>query len=153
MNRTLKDATVKRYFYETHDQLRAHLQKLRRRLQLRQAAQNPQGPNPIRIYLQSLDFRATQIQNQPAPANAGTKHLRCGRHWRQTDPSSSSGGVVGVERELDELFVPEGHISGSPLSETSTFLNTDLVSIGMFVATYTGVRALMRTGGQGMGMI
>src|ERR1700722_5383357 len=66
--------------------------------------------------------------------------LRCGRHWRQTDPSSSSsGGVVGVERELDELFVPKGHISGSPLSETSTFLNTDLVSIGMFVAPYTGV--------------
>src|ERR1700677_806664 len=26
MNRTIKDATVKRYFYETHNQLRAHLQ-------------------------------------------------------------------------------------------------------------------------------
>jgi hypothetical protein len=26
MNRTIKDATVKRYFYDTHDQLRAHLQ-------------------------------------------------------------------------------------------------------------------------------
>jgi len=25
MNRTIKDATVKRYFYETHHQLRAHL--------------------------------------------------------------------------------------------------------------------------------
>jgi transposase InsO family protein len=25
MNRTLKDATVKRYFYETHEQLRTHL--------------------------------------------------------------------------------------------------------------------------------
>jgi hypothetical protein len=25
MNRTIKDATVKRYFYETHDDLRAHL--------------------------------------------------------------------------------------------------------------------------------
>ena len=24
-NRTLKDATVKRYFYETHDQFRSHL--------------------------------------------------------------------------------------------------------------------------------
>ena len=35
-------------------------------------------------------------------------------------------------------------------SETSTFLNTDLASIGMFGATYTGVRALMRPGGQGM---
>jgi hypothetical protein len=26
MNRTIKDATVKRYPYDTHDQLRAHLQ-------------------------------------------------------------------------------------------------------------------------------
>ena len=26
MNRTLKDATVKRYYYETHDELRVHLQ-------------------------------------------------------------------------------------------------------------------------------
>ena len=25
MNRTIKDATVKRYFYETHGELRAHL--------------------------------------------------------------------------------------------------------------------------------
>ena len=39
--------------------------KLRRRPQLRQAAQNPQGPNPIRIYLQSLDFRATQFKISP----------------------------------------------------------------------------------------
>ena len=49
--------------------------ELRRRLQLREAAQNPQGPHTIRIHLQSLDFKPTQIQNQPAPANAGTKHL------------------------------------------------------------------------------
>jgi hypothetical protein len=26
MNRTIKDATVKRYHYDTHEQLRAHLQ-------------------------------------------------------------------------------------------------------------------------------
>jgi hypothetical protein len=25
MNRTIKDATVKRYFYQTHDELRVHL--------------------------------------------------------------------------------------------------------------------------------
>src|SRR5580704_7593233 len=35
----------------------------------------PQGPHPIRIHLQSLDFRAKQIHNQPAPANAGTEQL------------------------------------------------------------------------------
>ena len=28
MNRTIKDATVKRYFYETHDQLRTHLRDI-----------------------------------------------------------------------------------------------------------------------------
>lgn len=26
MNRTLKDATVRRYYYATHDELRAHIQ-------------------------------------------------------------------------------------------------------------------------------
>ena len=74
MNRTLKDATVKRYFYETHDELRAHLRDF---VDAYNFARNskPSKASPIRIHLQSLDFRTTQIQNQPAPANAGTKHL------------------------------------------------------------------------------
>ena len=73
MNRTIKDATVKRYFYESHDQLRTHLRRLRQRLQLRQKAQDPQRPHPLRIRLQGMDFTAPAIQTQPAPANAGTK--------------------------------------------------------------------------------
>ena len=28
MNRTLKDATVKRYYYQTHQQLKEHMQDL-----------------------------------------------------------------------------------------------------------------------------
>ena len=75
MNRTIKDATVKRYFYETHDQLRAHLARLRRRLQLRQTPQDSQRLHSIRVRLQNLDFTARKIHSQPAPANAGTKHL------------------------------------------------------------------------------
>ena len=51
--------------------------RLRRRLQLRQTPQNPQGPHPIRIRLQSLDVTASEIQTQSAPANARTKHLGC----------------------------------------------------------------------------
>src|SRR5580693_2375651 len=54
--------------------------RLRRRLQLSQTPQNPQGPHPIRIRLQSLDFTASEIQTQPAPANAGTKHLGSSTH-------------------------------------------------------------------------
>ena len=41
MNRTIKDATVKRFHYDSHDQLRRHLRRLRRRLQFRPQAQDP----------------------------------------------------------------------------------------------------------------
>ena len=48
MNCTIKDATVKRYFYESHDQLRRTADFVER-LQLRQKAQDPQRPHPLRI--------------------------------------------------------------------------------------------------------
>ena len=68
--------------------------RLRRRLQLRQTPQNPQRPDPIRIRLQSLDFRATQIQNQPAPANAGTKHLgRVAFGWNRHREERSDAAI------------------------------------------------------------
>ena len=47
MNRTLKDATVKRYFYETHAQLRAHLQNFVDAYNFARRLKNPQGPHPI----------------------------------------------------------------------------------------------------------
>ena len=72
MNRTLKDATVKRYFYETHDQLRTHLRDFVAAYNFAET-QDPQRPHPIRIRLQSLAVTASEIQTQSAPANAGTK--------------------------------------------------------------------------------
>src|ERR1700735_3824363 len=68
--------------------------KLRRRLQLRQTPQNPQGPHPIRIRLQSLEGRASEIQTQSAPANAGTKQLehqsmRALGQWPMTRPEAT----------------------------------------------------------------
>ena len=38
MNRTLKEATIRRYHYDSHDQLRQHLERVPRRLQLRQTS-------------------------------------------------------------------------------------------------------------------
>src|SRR5882757_5547740 len=74
MNRTIKDATVKRYLRNSRPAARPPA-KLRRRLQLRQTPQNHQGPHPIRIRLQSLDVTASEIQTQSPPPNAGTKQL------------------------------------------------------------------------------
>jgi transposase len=49
--------------------------RLHQRLQLRSAAEDPEGPHALRIHLQMLDFPARTIQTQSAPANAGTKQL------------------------------------------------------------------------------
>ena len=46
LNRTLKEETVKRYYYKTHDQLRSHRADLRLGLQLRPSANDPGGLSP-----------------------------------------------------------------------------------------------------------
>jgi transposase InsO family protein len=75
MNRTIKDATVKRYFYDTHNQLKAHLTDSTARLQLRPKTQDSQRPYALRIPLQNMDANPRQIYPKPNPSNAGTKQL------------------------------------------------------------------------------
>jgi len=74
MNRTVKDATVKRDFYETHERLRTHMRdfvdaynfarrhKTLRGLTPRDSSAKPGLPTPL-------------FHNQSAPPTAGTKHL------------------------------------------------------------------------------
>ena len=64
MNRTIKDATVKRDFYETHDQLRAHLQNFVAPIISREDSR-PSRPHSVRVRLQSLDLRAAKIKLNP----------------------------------------------------------------------------------------
>jgi hypothetical protein len=58
-------------------------------------AGHAQRPHPIRLHLQSLDFGPNQIQNQAAPAIAGTKHLalefqRYGRVTQKSSPKDQN---------------------------------------------------------------
>jgi hypothetical protein len=46
MNRTIEDATVKHYFYETHDQLRTHLRDFVGAYNFA-GGSDPQRPHPI----------------------------------------------------------------------------------------------------------
>jgi transposase InsO family protein len=66
MNRTLKDATVKRYHYDSHDQLRAHLQPLRGRLQPRPPAQDAARPHALRVRLPDLDEEPERFRLDPS---------------------------------------------------------------------------------------
>jgi hypothetical protein len=76
MNRTIKDATVKRYFYETHAELRAHLRdfadayNFARRLTLK-------GLTPYEFVCKAWTSQPQRFTISPLQ-NAGTKHLASG---------------------------------------------------------------------------
>ena len=77
MNRTIKDATVKRYFYETHDQLRTHLRNFVDAYNFARRLKTLRGLTPYEFICKAWTSEPKRFQNQPAPANAGTKHLAC----------------------------------------------------------------------------
>jgi hypothetical protein len=72
MNCTIRDATVKRFSSETHDQWRT---RLARRRQLCPKAKDAEQPHTLRIRLQNLDIRAGTIHPKPDLPDAWTKHL------------------------------------------------------------------------------
>jgi RNA-directed DNA polymerase len=97
MNRTIKDGeadqetirgivfplNVKRFHYDSHDQLRTP-PRLHGSLQLCTQAQDAERPHALRIHLQDLDFGARQIHRQSDPPDAGTEHLTpAQRHAKQ----------------------------------------------------------------------
>ncbi len=89
MNRTIKDAIVKRFHYDSHDQLRTHLADFIAAYNFARRLKNPRRPHTLRIHLQGLDFRTRQIHRQSDPPDAGTEHLEAGRASARSPRSSS----------------------------------------------------------------
>ena len=56
MNRTIKEATVKRYHYDSHNQLRGHLSDFLDTYNYARRLKTLNWPHTIRIHLQDLDF-------------------------------------------------------------------------------------------------
>ena len=98
MNRTLKDATVKRYFYETHDQLRAHLRDFVDAYNFARRLKTLRGLTPYEFICKAWTSRATQIQNQPAPENAGTEHLNLKARQRPFTDSELAVPIGAIRR-------------------------------------------------------
>jgi hypothetical protein len=74
MNRTLKEATVQRYHYDSHEQLRRHLADFLAAYNFAKP-QNPKGPHGARVRLQNLDRGARALHSRSHPSQAGTVHL------------------------------------------------------------------------------
>jgi hypothetical protein len=51
--------------------------------------------------------------------------------------STGTGDIFGVDQQLNELFVPQGYVSGSPLSSTDTYSGQTFSSLGLTPGTYT----------------
>ena len=80
MNRAIKDATVKRFHYDNHYQLRTHLADILAAYNFARRLKTLSGLTPLRIHLQGLDLRARSIHPKPDPPDAGTEHLRVIRY-------------------------------------------------------------------------
>jgi hypothetical protein len=54
----------------------------------------------------------------------------------ETPASSKSGTLVGIYGDISELLLPTGYSSGTVLSDTDTFDNATLASLGLNPGTY-----------------
>jgi len=78
MNRTIKEATVKRFHYTTHDQLRSHLADFVSAYNFAKRLKTLKGLTPYEYLGRGLDKRTRTIHHQSAPANQGDGSLpRC----------------------------------------------------------------------------
>ena len=70
MNRTIKDATVKRYFYDTHNQLKAHLNDFLRAYNFARRLKTLKGLTPYEFIAKTWTkeperFRLDPIHQMP----------------------------------------------------------------------------------------
>ena len=99
MNRTIKEATVKRYHYDTHEQLETHLADFVNAYNFARRLKTLKGLTPYEFICKRLDNRTRTIQSQPAPANAGTKHLARGP-WSFCLSDLCQAGVQMLRQEI-----------------------------------------------------
>ena len=88
MNRTIKDATVKRYHYDSHDQLRTHLHLFVDAYNHGRRLKTLRGLTPNE-FIQRLDQRARSLQDRPVTPHPGPyiylprqANSAAGRSWR-----------------------------------------------------------------------
>ncbi len=107
MNRTIKEATVRRYHYDDHQQLHRHLGDFVAAYNFGRRLKTLKGLTPYEFICKAWQKRAAPLHPQPAPPNAGTKHvlsgiirvIRNGLRWRDAP------AAYGPHKTLYNRFV------------------------------------------------
>jgi hypothetical protein len=105
-NRTLKETTVKRYFYNSHKQLKAHLIGFLKAYNFARRLETLKRPHTLRIPLQALDPNPGQIYPQPNPSKGRTKHLEGGEDDEDHEDPKEQAAAVGDGVD-DGIFVEQ----------------------------------------------
>ena len=104
MNRTLREATVRRYHCDSHDQLRQHLGPFPLRLQLRQAPQDIEGAHALRSHLRGSDEEA-RLQLDPTQFTPGTTQITCvSIHPKKRSLVPSCARLLARRPQAENLF-------------------------------------------------
>ena len=75
MNRTTKEATVKRYHYDSHDQLRRYLVDFVDAYNFGRRLKTLKGLTPYEFIYKCWTNEQKSVHPQSSPPNAATKHL------------------------------------------------------------------------------
>ena len=75
MNCTIKDATVKRYFYESHDQLRTHLRDFVSAYNFARRLKTLKGLTPYEFVCKAWTSQPQRFKLNPLQQMPGRKHL------------------------------------------------------------------------------
>ena len=85
MNRTLKEATVRRYHYETHKQLREHLEAFLNAYNFAKRLKTLRVITPYEHICKAWADQPRRFQIRSNPPHFGTEHLvrSCNTHGRR----------------------------------------------------------------------
>ncbi len=98
MNRTIKEVTVKRYDYESHDQLRAHLHLFVDASNHARRLKTLRGLTPYEFVCQTWTKEPDRFRLDPAHHTPASYILETGQHCRFERRSSVISLVWGCSR-------------------------------------------------------
>ena len=114
MNGAITDATVKHYFYATHDQLRTQLQNFVDADNFARRLKTLRGLTPYELIPKAWTSHPSRVKISPPPANAGTEQLILRNYsrpcsddcvWRP-HPNRGPGASGGREAASDDCHSP-----------------------------------------------